>query len=181
MSLLKDFKPALMFLAKFLAVYLVGNIVYGIFIESFGPEADPVTRVVTAQTSALLNATGYDSAVGNIAGTRKVGLYQSGELVLNVFEGCNGINVMIVFMAFLVAFGGRLVPFLVYLPAGLLIIHVFNLLRIYLLFYLVANDSDQFYYYHKYVFTASLYGVVFGLWALWIYRFHEKRNAEVAA
>ena len=181
MGLLKEFKPALVFLGKFLVLYFAGNILYGLYIESYGDRPDAITRVVTAQTSGLLNAAGGDTDFDDVAGAPKVALMQAGDVVLNVFEGCNGINVMIVFVAFLFAFGGPFKTLAVFLPAGLFVIHLFNLLRIGLLFHLALTDSRQFYYYHKYFFTATLYLVVFGLWALWVIRFNEKRNIKAAA
>ena len=178
MGLLKEFKPALIFLGKFLALYFVGNILYGLYVESYDQQPDGITGVVTAQTSWLLNVIGYETHYGNVPGAPKIALSEAGEVVLNVYEGCNGINVMIVFISFLFAFGGPGKALSIFLPAGLLIIHLFNLLRIALLFVLAINDSRQFYYYHKYFFTAILYVVVFTLWALWVVRFNEKRNVK---
>lgn len=181
MNLFKEFKPALTFLGKFLAIYFAGNILYGVYIESYDNFPDPLTRLVTAQTSWLLDLIGYDTGYEEVSGARKVALKQDGEVVLNVFEGCNGINVMIVFVAFLFAFGGSVKDMTVFLPLGLTIIHLFNLLRISLLFFLALNNYSQFYYYHKYLFTATLYCVVFGLWALWVMRFNENRGIKATA
>ncbi|MEX2234242.1 MAG: exosortase family protein XrtF [Cyclobacteriaceae bacterium] len=180
MELLKEFKPALMFLGKFLALYFAGNILYGIYIESY-EQADGVTRLVTAQTSWCLDHTGYDTSIEDVVGQPKIAMKATGDVVLYVFEGCNGLNVMIVFIAFLFAFGGPLKTLALFLPLGILIIHLFNLLRIGLLYHLALNDSRQFYYYHKYFFTAILYIVVFGLWAVWVIRFNEKRKLKATA
>ncbi len=181
MELLREFRPALLFLGKFLGLYLAGNILYGIYVESFDERPDDVTRLVTVQTSWLLDKFGYDTRVEDVAGAPKVALMEAGDVVLNVYEGCNGINVVIVFVAFLFAFGGPLKRLAVFVPVGILVIHLFNLLRVGLLFSLAHRNSTQFYYYHKYFFTATLYLVVFGLWALWVMRFHEKRNVKAAA
>lgn len=181
MSLLKEFRPALLFLGKFLALYFVGNILYGLYVESYDQQADGITRSVTAQTSWLLNLLGYETQYGDVPGVPKIAMSESGEVALNVYEGCNGINVMIVFVGFLFAFGGPGKALAVFLPAGLLIIHLFNLIRIALLFVLAINDSRQFYYYHKYFFTATLYVVVFTLWALWVVQFNEKRDVKAPA
>ncbi|MEO5602547.1 MAG: exosortase family protein XrtF [Cyclobacteriaceae bacterium] len=175
MNLLKEFRPALMFLGKFLAIYFAGNILYGIFVESYGNNPDDITNLVTHQTAWVLNSIGYDSSVDEVPEQPKVALKNNGETVLNVYEGCNGINVIIVFISFLFAFGGPVNKLAFFLPAGVIVIHLFNLLRIVLLFYLALNNSRQFYYYHKYFFTATLYLVVFGLWAIWVIWFNEKR------
>lgn len=169
MHVISQFKPALLFLARFLAVYVVGNVLYGLYIESFGDEVDAVTRVVTEHTSALLQITGEATSTGDRAGRPIVLLMNASDgTVLNVFEGCNGLNVMIVFVAFLVAFGGPLKKMAWFIPAGLLIIHVFNLLRIGLLYYVATHFEQYFYFFHKYLFTAILYMVVFGLWVYWV-------------
>lgn len=181
MGLLKEFKPALIFLAKFLAIYFIGNILYGVYVESYDQAPDDVTRWVTAQTSWLLDKTGYHSAYQDVPGMLKVAMKEGDDTVLHVFEGCNGLNVMIVFVAFLFAFGGPAKWLTVFLPSGLVIIHLFNLLRIGLLYHLAVNNSTHFYYYHKYFFTATLYLVVFGLWTVWVVCFNEKRNVKAAA
>ncbi len=178
MSLLKDFKPALMFLGKFLALYFVGNILYGVFIESYADQADPITAMVTRQTSAFLNTVGFDTSYENHPAKATVILMDNSIPVIHVFEGCNGVNVMIVFVAFLFAFGGPVKTMSIFLPAGILVIHLFNILRVSLLFHLAQEDSEQFYYFHKYFFTATLYLVVFGLWVLWVMRFNEKRYSN---
>ena len=176
MKLLREFKPALMFLGKFLALYFVGNILYGLYVESYDPQPDAVTRLVTAQTSWLLDLAGYETSFHDVPGESNIAFKESQDVVLYVYEGCNGINVMIVFIAFLFAFGGSLRKMALFLPLGVLIIHLFNLLRITFLFYLALHHSNQFYFYHKYLFTATLYAVVLGLWALWVIRFNERKE-----
>lgn len=181
MSLLREFRPALMFLAKFVVLYFAGNTLYGLYVESYDNTPDGITRLVTSQTSSVLNAVGYDTSFYDVAGEPKIALVNATDVVLYVFEGCNGVNVIIVFAAFLFAFGGRLRRFLIFLPLGVFIIHLFNLLRVSLLFYLAQTNSTQFYYYHKYLFTATLYVVVFGLWYLWVTRLNDQRAIKVAA
>src|SRR5688500_10187872 len=132
--MLKDFKPALLFLAKFLAVYFIGNLVYGIFIESFANRPDPLTKLVTAQSADVLRATGFETTVSANTISPTLFLKENDRVVLRVFEGCNGINVIIVFIAFLFAFGGPARVMLWYLPAGILIIHGANLFRLWLLY-----------------------------------------------
>jgi exosortase family protein XrtF len=176
--MIKEFRPALMFLAKFLAIYFLGNIIYGIYIESFNDRPDAITRSVTRQTVITLNVLGYQTRMEDHPSNPKVRLKQNERNVLNVFEGCNGINVMIVFVAFLFAFGGPLKKMMIFLPIGLLIIHLANLLRISLLFDLALHNQKHFYYYHKYFFTATLYLIVFALWAVWVIRFNEKQDRK---
>jgi exosortase/archaeosortase family protein len=46
-----------------------------------------------------------------------------------------------------------------------------NLLRISLLFFVSRFLPDAMYFVHKYLFTAFLYAVIFGLWLIWIRKF----------
>ncbi len=50
-KLIKEFKPALLFLLKFLGMYVILSIFYGIYVESFGTNPDTITIWVSQQTS----------------------------------------------------------------------------------------------------------------------------------
>lgn len=180
-GLIKEFRPALLFLGKFLVFYFVANMFYGAYIESHGDNPDGITRFVTNQTVSLLTVCGYNTSAENDPSVPHIRLKDQQLTVLNVFEGCNGVNVMIVFVAFLVAFGGPFKKMIFFILGGLLLIHAFNLIRISLLFYLARYNNSHFYYYHKYFFTATLYLVVFALWVIWVIRFNEKRNVKTTA
>jgi len=172
--MLKDFKPALFFLAKFLAIYFVGNILYGVYVESCGNSADAITKSVTVQTVKLLNL--LDPSISTEVNQNEptVFIKKGTSTVINVFEGCNGINVMIVFVAFLIAFGGPKKKLIWFLLFGLLIIHLTNLVRLCLLYYVAQHYEHYFYYVHKYFFTAILYLIVFALWVIWVVKFNIK-------
>jgi exosortase family protein XrtF len=180
MKLLQEFKPALFFLGKFLAVYLVGNILYGFFVESYHRRPDPATIFVSNQSASILQI--FDTDVTTeINPNGPTSFLKDGTLVvLSVYEGCNGINVMVVFLAFVIAFGGPSAMLSWFIPAGLLLVHAINLGRIVLLFRLAQTNTEQFYYFHKYIFTGILYVGVFMLWSVWIWLVHgrAKRTAN---
>ncbi len=163
-----EFKPAFRFLLVFLGLYLAGNILYGLWIRSFQGLPDPATWVVTNQTAKVLDMLGYPvTVVQNMQGPT-VYLLHKNRVVLNIYEGCNGINVMIVFVVFVVAFGGGVKKLGWFLPAGIVIIHLSNIVRIALLYFVAVGYRHYFYYVHKYVFTATIYLIVFLLWVVWV-------------
>ncbi|MDZ4715783.1 MAG: exosortase family protein XrtF [Cytophagales bacterium] len=163
----KEFRPAMKFLVIFVATYLLGNVLYGLFVEYYKPEPDPMTVWVTSQAAHLLNAS--EAPVNSITDANEpvVWLRSGDRIVLGVFEGCNGLNVIIVFVSFLAAFGGRTKNIIVYAIFGCAILHGANLLRVILLYQAALNQPVFFYYFHKYFFTAVLYLVVFALWYQW--------------
>lgn len=174
MNVLTEFKPALFFLGKFLVFYLVANILYGLWIESYGEKPDPLTRAVTKQTAWCLETAGFEAEVKDNPSRPTVLVMAESLVVISVFEGCNGLNVMIVFVAFIIAFSGRLRSIVWFIPAGLLLIHLVNLVRVGVLYWMARFQPHYFYYFHKYLFTAFLYFIVFLLWWIWIYKINGK-------
>lgn len=170
----------MLFVGKFLLVYFVGNLIYGFFVESYGSVCDPITINVSRQTAWLLEAAGFQADVVVNPTQPTVFLKGYARVIVNIFEGCNGINVMIVFVAFIVAFPGRYPAYLWFIPAGLLIIHIMNLLRIFFLYYASLNVSEYFYYFHKYIFTSILYCIVFALWFVWVIKFNDAKLEKPA-
>jgi exosortase family protein XrtF len=173
MSLISDFKPSLFFLGKFLGIYILGNVLYGLYIASYQPSPDPLTREVTQQSSWCLNAAGELTTVRDHAERASIAIVRKDDVVISVFEGCNGLNVMIIFVAFVVAFGGPRNTMLWFIPLGLVIIHLVNLLRVGLLYVTALHFQSYFYYVHKYFFTAILYVIIFILWAIWVLRINK--------
>jgi exosortase family protein XrtF len=175
----KDFRPALFFVFKFVLIYILGNMLYGLFIQAYRPGPDPVTELATRQTVHIVGWFTTDVSAESLATEPVVSVSHSGRIILRVFEGCSGLNVMIVFVAFLVAFGGQPRQMLIFGMVGIALIHVGNLARIVLLFYTASWWPMLFYYFHKYLFTACLYLLVFALWYVWI-SWSKKRMRSVA-
>lgn len=163
----KDFNPTIFFVAKFVGVYLLGNILYGTFITAYHPAPDPVTRFVTAQATAVVNAIDPPVISYPSASSPAVVMEQA-KPVVSVFEGCNGLNVMIVFLAFTIAIGEYNKKLWWFVPGGILLIHVMNLFRIGMLFFISRDYPDNLYFFHKYLMTAVVYGAIFILWFIWL-------------
>ena len=175
---IKEFLPTIFFLLKFVGIYVVGNLVYGWYVTSYEPVSDPATQWVTDQTAVVLTVCGWETESEDIAYKATTNLVYDGNDVLAVYEGCNGLNVMIIFVAFLIAFGPLTKQLFWFIPVGLLIIHLMNLARITLLFWVAIYMKDYMYFTHKYFFTAILYVVVFILWVWWVRKFATKKAAE---
>lgn len=178
LSTLKEFKPAFVFLGKFMGLYILGNVLYGIYIESFGDAPDVLTISITAQVSWLLNSLGEGVTCAVNVEKPTVDIWLAGTRILKVFEGCNGINVMIVFIAFIFAFGGTIKMRALFVIVGLFLLYVMNIARIAFLYFMALEYEQYFYYVHKYFFTAILYAVVFGLWVIWVFLYKKQLVAK---
>ena len=166
----KEFKPALLFVAKFLVIYFIGNILYGIYVESFGHVADPATNWVTDQSVTILNWVGEATEAYKDDANPKVHILLNERTVLSIYEGCNGLNVIVIFVAFLFAYGGKWIRVIWFIPFGVLFIHMANLTRIVLLYFVAEYYPNFMYFTHKYLFTGFIYAFVLLLWYWWATR-----------
>lgn len=167
-SLLKEFSPSLLFLGKFLALYLSLNFLYGIYINSYFPQPDPVTVWATHHTAFVLDALGAEIYVEASIDEPKVRIKSGNKIILSVFEGCSGLNVGIIFLAFILSFSKPSISMFWFIPSGLLVIHLANLTRISLLYYVTIYMPNYIYFTHKYLFTGFLYLIILGLWYIWL-------------
>lgn len=177
--MIEQFKPALLFLAKFLGIYILGNLVYGLWINQYYPQADPLTFQVSHQVAKIISAVDQPVIIEGSSKARVTLIDESTQRsVINVFEGCNGANVAIVFLAFIVAYPGTWKRTLAFGSVGIVIIHLFNLARLWLLFHQAKINSIYFYYFHKYIFTAAIYFVVLFLWFLWVWKINGRPDGK---
>ena len=165
--MLNEFKPALFFVGKFMLIYFVGNILYGLYVESYGDRADHLTTWVTEQTIVLLNNIGESTEAYANETEPKVHILDNERVVLSIYEGCNGLNVIVIFIAFVVAYGGRLKNIIWFSVSGIVVIHIMNLTRIVLLYFVAQYYPNFMYFTHKYLFTGFIYAVVLALWYWW--------------
>jgi exosortase family protein XrtF len=188
----KEFKPTIFFLVKFFAVYGILSALYGWFIKSYDtldtPQTDPITSLVTFNCTNSASFFGYEPVIGKDDHLR-VGITESeqtydsiwlnGKYAISVEEGCNGVNIMILFLAFIVAFGGKLLNMGVFIPFGVLFIHASNIGRLFLLSLLnVEFEGRAFHFFHKYGFTAVIYISVLILWYLWVMKFSGRKQTK---
>ncbi|WP_421754524.1 exosortase family protein XrtF [Croceimicrobium sp.] len=181
----KEFKPTILFLIKFISIYLLGSGLYGYYISNYDlqEKLDPITRWVTYQCAGTAGLIGYDSEViqdDHLAREENAeqtydSLWLDRSYAISVEEGCNGVNIMILFVAFVIGFGGRFLNTLLFIPAGLLFIHFANLGRLLLLSVLnVDFNGKGFHFFHKYGFTAVLYLAILVLWYFWVMHWNGK-------
>jgi exosortase family protein XrtF len=182
--MLREFKPTILFLIKFGVIFGLGSLIYGNYVRGYqqleDPTPDPITEWVAIQTSEIVKVLGYDAHLWYPDDDPLVVIYITGFEDDNVafYEGCNGINIMILFVAFVFAFGNRYKNMLWFIPAGLVAIHLFNLLRLVSLSVMATLSHSVFHFFHKYAFTGVIYAFVLLLWYLWATRFGKPAKSE---
>jgi exosortase family protein XrtF len=185
--MLKEFKPTILFLVKFFATYLVISGLYGLYISSFDKNnvLDPITRLVAVNCVSTASALGYETEVLQDDHLRTEteseqtfdSIWMDEIYAVSVEEGCNGINIMILFAAFVIGFGGTWKNMLWFIPSGIVFIHLANIGRLLLLSLLnVEWGGRGFHFFHKYGFTAIIYLAILVLWYSWVMHFNGKTS-----
>jgi exosortase family protein XrtF len=170
----QKYKPTIIFLLKFVLINAVLTMAYSKYLDSF-PSTDSFTYEVSAESSALAEFVGFESYLEQNPNEPSVKFFLDDVYRVKIVEGCNGIAVMILFLSFVVAFGGKIIDILWFTVLGVLLIHVSNVIRITLLVYVYVYHYQYANSFHDYVFPAIIYGMVFILWVVWVNFFAFKQ------
>lgn len=130
--------------------------------------ADTITRTVAFQSEQLLTDWGYDAQIGAMSGYPGIQLYMNQEIVGQIVEGCNSVSIIILFVAFILAFRQGWKKTILFLFAGAILIYAINLVRIVILSIALHRFPEYQDFLHRVIFPGIIYGMVFILWVLWI-------------
>lgn len=180
-ALLVKYKLVIRFIVTFLSVYAVLTLGYNLYLNlSDGSKFYPdyMTHLVARQTNALINSIGYNAEVIPHPNEPSMKIIINGKFVARVIEGCNAISIIILFIAFIVAFAGRWKTTLFYCFAGSIIVYAFNLIRIVILAIGLYHYPWRQDILHTVIFPMLIYGMVFLLWMIWVNRFSKNIQAN---
>ncbi|MGE6394512.1 exosortase family protein XrtF [Chryseobacterium scophthalmum] len=173
--MLKDFKPVLGILLRFIIIYLVLLFAYQFYLTSFKEQGlDPFSRMVAKQVMFLQNTMGFPSALYDDVPKQQVWFHVKSQFVTRMVEGCNAISVMILFLSFVFAFYKGVKTF-IFVVVGLILLHIMNVSRISGLNIVYSEYPQYGKMSHDYVFPAIIYGSVVVLWLVWI-KFFALKN-----
>lgn len=174
-------KKILGFLAKALGIYLGWYFLFEFWILPKTGIHDVFTLWSSILASEILNGTGIlpvywsvNPENGNVIIHHVVNHIR----MVNVGHGCNALSLMVLFSGFILVFPGNTKWKFPYILAGTAVIFILNTLRIVALtwtwyFHNAWTDLN-----HKYLFTAWMYVVIFGLWLIWIKLSEKKMPAQ---
>jgi exosortase family protein XrtF len=88
-----------------------------------------------------------------------------------VGDECNGFKLFSIFTIFILAFPGNIKAKIWFIPLGLLLIHLANVIRIMALVLINNYHHKYLDFNHLYTFTIFVYGIIFLLWYWWAKRY----------
>ena len=126
---------------------------------------------------AFISAFGYKAMAAPSSMYPLMNLSVNDIFIARIIEGCNSISLLILFLAFMLSFIGKLKPSLIFILSGMVIIYSMNVIRIALLAIGLYEMPQYSHFLHKIAFPLVIYGTVFLLWILWIY-IYSKTSRE---
>ncbi|MDT0556246.1 exosortase family protein XrtF [Patiriisocius hiemis] len=180
-SLLKKYKPVIRFVLLFLGVYILLSLLYGLYLDVSKDAAykpDFITNLVAKQSSNLISNFGYDAQVSPNKIEPTMRLTVNDKYLAKIVEGCNAISIIILFIAFIIAFAEGFRKTFFFLLAGVTLIYSINILRIVILAISLYEYPQHEEILHGVIFPALIYGMVFLLWMVWVRTLKKEARDE---
>ncbi len=144
------------------------NVLYLFWLNTLGNQVDFITNFIAIFSKIVLSLFGFDVTLQHAITMPKVGLFYNAKNIIAVSEGCNGVSVLITYLASMFSFNGSKLSKLFFIIVGLHVIIILNIIRVSILFYVSLYHHQWFSVLHEYVFTAIIYLATFGLFLYWV-------------
>lgn len=178
--------PIRLFLGKALLFFIAWQIIYGFSLFN-SKEVDDflTTHVGISSVYVLNNFTGmsgfsakkeiYSEVLGGeTTPYLSTAIYHNNYKVLDIAKACNGLELMVLFIGFIVCMPSKFWRKVKYIILGLILLDAVNILRCVGLIYLREYFHTYFQFAHHYLFKMIVYTVTF---LIWVY-FSRKINLK---
>lgn len=184
---MKRRKTIIRFLTKFFITYFLLVLLYNFYLDKTQKRGDtfeftcsPITQTVAYHTQKLANLFGYQANVYQHESELSMKFYLGDHYSFRLIEGCNSISVIILFIAFVVAFSGSVPATIIYAIVGSFVIYFMNLVRLVVISVLTKEHPEYDYFLHDLFFPAIIYGTVLVLWVIWVNKFSYLKKKKKA-
>lgn len=100
---------------------------------------------------------------------------------IKIIWACTGIKQAYIFFCIIAFYRGPWLKKLWYIPAGLVVVYLYNIFRISLIVAVVQNHPSWFTFLHEYVLKYLFYVIIFGMWVLWEEKFVIKKPVKIVS
>ena len=178
---MKGNKTVVIFLLKFFGSYIILFLLYSFYLEKTQNKVElltcaPITKTVAYQTKAILTFVGYDVEVLQHNEESSMKLLVEGQFVARIVEGCNSISIIILFIAFIIAFANGFKRTLLFIFFGSLLIYGVNIFRIAIISIAIYKYPQYEMFLHYIVFPGLIYGITILLWIIWVQKFSNLKK-----
>ena len=159
--------PVIRFVILFVAIYGGWYLVYELYLAENTPIDTILIEWVGKTSTELLNLLGFDASYQVLAHT----VYLGSLSCVSVGAPCNGLALFALFASFILATPVSIKPKLIFIPLGIIVIFLLNVIRISALTLNVKYYPESVDFNHHYLFTFIVYGVTFWIWIIWVNKF----------
>jgi exosortase/archaeosortase family protein len=168
-----------LFLFKALGLFILWKLVYLFFFLPGRILDGPMTRMIGVATGRALDLAarrpdGYSVKMatdtvfmdGRIYSSPAVDIYRNDRRTLRVADACNGLEMMVLYLGFLICFPASLKRKLGFAAGGLVLITLLNIIRCGALVLIFIHYNQYLDFSHHFAFTFIVYAFIFLLWYL---------------
>ncbi len=104
-------------------------------------------------------------------------IQHSGHTMLVIFDDCNGLDLFIIYLAFIILLPYPVKRKIIFSVGGLVAIFIGNIIRCVSLYWIYVHFRNMFDFNHHYLFTIIMYLIIFYGWVLFT---KKPRNDEIS-
>ena len=150
-------------------LYVLWDYLYKHVFEEDGVIIRRVAEHVASVSVSVLKVLGFHTAAENLNGYNTL-ITLDGQSLVWIDSGCTGLTLMALFAGFIIAYPGPIIKKAWYIPAGIIVIYLVNVLRVVALAINHILSRGSFDFNHKYTYTLATYAAIFWLWMIWANR-----------
>jgi exosortase family protein XrtF len=149
------------------ALYFVWYLTHELVIKPYTAIDEKLISLIVSNSADFLKALGFNTYQS----------YEDKDMQLVGVDGahpvwigapCNALTLFMFFTLFIMAFPGSIKKKLWFIPMGIIIIHIANVLRVSALALISFYAPTYLEFNHTYTFTIIVYGIIFLLWMWWV-------------
>lgn len=106
-------------------------------------------------------------------------LLHDNGVAVKIVWACTGLKQAYIFIAIIAFYKGPFLRKLWYIPAGLVIVYLFNIFRIMMIVASIRENPDSFEFLHEGLYKYMYYGIIFLMWVLWEEKIRGKETAKI--
>ncbi|MBD3636711.1 MAG: archaeosortase/exosortase family protein [Crocinitomicaceae bacterium] len=145
-------------------LYVVWLLIYYLLIKSYTNWDYLLNYNIVWLSQNFLDWIGFQTMI-EIESDHVVIVMAEGDLrPILLGDECNGFKLFAIFSIFILVFPGSWKSKLWFIPLGLLIVHLANVIRVCSLTLINNYHPDYLDFNHLYTFTIFVYGIIFALW-----------------
>lgn len=138
----------------------------------------PLTLILTKGLIRIIakSSWGILKIMGEQAETYRNIVYIQGSEGVRIIPPCLAVSLMALFAGFIICYPGEKRSKFWYIPLGIILIMLTNILRITAMALLSYHAPEMLNFYHRYVFKFFIHGFILLLWIIWIRKYGIKEK-----